>query len=117
MGEVGDLRCEEMSPLPKSLSLVRATADCVFLCFRCLRASSLLSLILIDRRPGVNSSGGCSDLDRACRPRLPERDPSDSDSDDNPDDEEPEVKVGRGAILLYPDVRPNESFSDRVRVS
>lgn len=119
MGEVGDLRCAERSPLPKSLALVRATADCVFLCFRCLSASSLFSLIRIDFRPGLPSSAGCSDLDRACRPRLPDRDPSDSDSDESPDDvvEDPDTGLGRGASLLNPVVRPCSSFSERISVS
>jgi hypothetical protein len=110
MGEVGDFRCAERSPLPRSLALVRATADCVFLCFRCLRSSSLLSLILIDLRVGPVSSAGCRDLDRACR--LLERDPSDSDSDERPDDvEEDEVCLGFGDSLRYPVVLPY-SFSE-----
>lgn len=109
MGEVGDLRCDEsdeMSPLASSLAFVRATADCVFLCFRCLRASSLLSLILIDLRAGEVSSVGCNDLDRVCRPRLPDRDSSDSDSEDRPDDDEPDETAALGDKLRYPDVRP-----------
>ena len=114
MGEVGDFRCAERSPPPSSLAFVRATADWVFLCFRCLRSSSLLSLIRIDLRAGPVSSAGCSDLDRTCRLRLPERDPSDSDSDERPDDvEEDDTGLGRGASLLYPVVLPY-SFSEAV---
>lgn len=107
MGEVGDLRCAERSPPPKSLAFVRATADCVFLCFRCLRSSSLLSLMRIDLLVGPVSSAGCSDFDRACRLRLPDRDPSDSDSDERPDDvDDDDTGLGLGASFLYPVVLP-----------
>src|SRR5512140_3883704 len=74
-GEVGDFSCAEMSPVgppdPAPLPLARALADCAFLCFRCRRASSECSFILIDRRAGAISSVSCSDLDRKCLPLLP----------------------------------------------
>lgn len=71
--------------------------DWVFRCFRCLIASSVCSLILIERRAGAISSDGESDFDRLClllvcdfSLRAGVRSKSDSDSEDIPDDDEPD---------------------------
>lgn len=93
LGEVGDLSCADKSGGAREFL---ALNDCDFLCLR--RFSSLFNLIRIDRRAGPGSSSGCRDLDRACRfeavelRRLPLlRVPiSDSDSEDMPEDDDPE---------------------------
>jgi hypothetical protein len=66
-------------------------------------------LIRIDRRAGAISSESCKDLDRAClllAPLFPVVPPvllacvSDSDSDDKPDDEDPDVNTN-GVLVRF----------------
>jgi hypothetical protein len=60
-------------------------------------ASSLCSLILIDRRAGLISSDGCIDFERACRP-LVVLGSSNSESEDKPEDDDPEDAAGRDEV-------------------
>lgn len=100
-GDVGDLRCADMSfcsGLP--VAPRRELVDCPFLCLRCRRDSSLCSLILMDRREGLISSELCKDLARGGL-LLESLSISDSDSLESPDVEEPEDGAGR-VVMAFP---------------
>lgn len=101
-GEVGDFRASgEMPPDGKSPDTLPWDAvDCALRCFRCRIESSEWSFIRMDLRAGAISSEFCIDFDRVCRAgelaspyssSLIGR--SDSDSEDNPDDDE--LDIGR----------------------
>jgi hypothetical protein len=108
-GDVGDLSCAEMSGVAPSPCAALGADGWLFRCLRCRRASSLWSLIRIDRLAGAISSAP-DDLDRECRLDctldLPDADAlptSDSDSDDIPDEKDPEERVRRPpGVSSYP---------------
>ena len=98
-GDVGDLSWADRSPAATSPPSPLALRDWDFLCWRWRRASSLCSLILIDRLAGAISSLDWEDRERVWRLGVASLGlaASESDSDDNPDDEEPDEMGGRMA--------------------
>jgi len=83
---------------------MRGATDCVFLCLRCRRASSLFSLIRIDFLPAVESSTSSSDLDLVCLMVLWDvrlvRGLVASRSDSEAAEDEPDDTEGRGRAVL-----------------